>query len=249
MTYSHLGQYEKAIDCAKKALEAAPGGRVENNVRVWEKRLVATVRFGENAYMIRGMSAQDHIFRVMQSSGQFYEIPLLKAIRDLGAEGVYVDVGAHVGNHSVFFANECKSTKVVAVEADQDNYSVLAQNCNGYDKIELMNFAAHDHEGMVGISRPAPNNTGMNHVVDGEDVCCQRLDAMLNGEKVAVLKIDVEGLALEVLRGAEDIVRHNLPVIAVEVGDDGSEIGGFLGSHGYAKIGTYNHTPTELWIA
>jgi len=44
MTYSHLGEHRKAIDIARKALEAAPNERIENNISAWVRHLG-----GENA--------------------------------------------------------------------------------------------------------------------------------------------------------------------------------------------------------
>jgi len=37
MTYNHLGQYGRAIEYAKKALEAAPNARISKNIDVWQK--------------------------------------------------------------------------------------------------------------------------------------------------------------------------------------------------------------------
>ena len=44
---------------------------------------------------------------------EFYELKLLEKIRYLNIKGVYIDVGAHHGNHSIYFDKFCKSEKVV----------------------------------------------------------------------------------------------------------------------------------------
>lgn len=39
MVYSHLKQYGRAIDCAKKALKVAPNARIEKNIQFWKKHI------------------------------------------------------------------------------------------------------------------------------------------------------------------------------------------------------------------
>jgi hypothetical protein len=50
------------------------------------------------------------------TSGRVYEENFLQHIRDLGRRGDYVDVGAHLGTHTVWFAKLCPSTHVHAFE-------------------------------------------------------------------------------------------------------------------------------------
>lgn len=70
----------------------------------------------------------DHITKLITASKKYYEDDLLKAIRNLRPVGVYVDVGAHIGNHTVFFAKECSPDHVIAIEPDSDNIEFLLQN-------------------------------------------------------------------------------------------------------------------------
>ncbi len=47
------------------------------------------------------------IHAIHANTGRFYEPDLLDFIASRGLSGVYVDIGAHIGNHTVFFAEEC----------------------------------------------------------------------------------------------------------------------------------------------
>jgi hypothetical protein len=47
----------------------------------------------------------DHLARVIRSTGQFYEPDVLMKIREIHLPGtIIIDVGANIGNHTVFFA-------------------------------------------------------------------------------------------------------------------------------------------------
>ena len=65
-----------------------------------------------------------------------------------------------------------------------------------------------------------------------------------------MLKIDVEGFEIEVLKGSENIIKNNLPHIIVEAHDDEhlNEIKKFLDKYNYAILGRFCYTPTYHFI-
>src|SRR5262245_34153210 len=88
--------------------------------------MIQRFTYGSRRYEFCINHGRDHIARALQHS--FYERAMLEAIKDLNLEGIYVDAGAHVGNHTVYFAQECPSTKVIAVEPSPDSYRCLQLN-------------------------------------------------------------------------------------------------------------------------
>src|SRR5204862_3585087 len=48
-------------------------------------------------------------------------------VRDLDLGGTYVDVGAHHGNHTAYFALECAATRVIAIEPDLESLAGLRE--------------------------------------------------------------------------------------------------------------------------
>jgi len=90
MVYSHLGQYGRAIDFARKALEAAPNERIEKNIRVWrehldkfkgeyydkiwgQKRAVSTQETQRLAVMASGMENANKVLDVGSGPGDIME--------------------------------------------------------------------------------------------------------------------------------------------------------------------------------
>ena len=59
----------------------------------------------------------------------FYENKLLEKIKSLKLRGTYIDIGAHHGNHSIYFNKFCDSDKVISIEGNPFNFKYLKSNC------------------------------------------------------------------------------------------------------------------------
>jgi hypothetical protein len=83
----------------------------------------------------------DHLFNEISASQTFYEIDLLTKDRSLGIEDrVVFDVGANIGNHTIFFSKIMKA-KVFSFEPFHVNrellgINVLVNSCAGVTIID-----------------------------------------------------------------------------------------------------------------
>lgn len=196
---------------------------------------------------------EDHIGRVV-ASGRYYEADTLAAVAALEPEGLYVDVGAHVGNHTAFFAREC-GARVLAIEPNAETFARLRTTVEASrvsDRVRLVRAAVHP-AWRTGRVIPGPDgNSGMSRVVDGGDsgtVPVVRLDELLWDERVGLLKVDVEGDALGVLRSGQHVIGRDRPVIFAEAGDQRDAITALLSGLGYRRpVGPYGHTPVWAWV-
>jgi predicted RNA methylase len=68
--------------------------------------------------------------QVLGKKNLFYEIELLEKIKSLNLQGLYVDVGSHHGNHSIYFDKFCNSDKVISIEGNPFNFEYLKKNIN-----------------------------------------------------------------------------------------------------------------------
>jgi len=196
----------------------------------------------------------DHITKTLLT-GVFYEKDLLAAIHKLDLPGIYLDVGAHVGNHAAFFAVHCPASRVIAFEPNPEILPYLRANAGiGFD---VRGVAVHDQWKRALVDDATPGNHGMAHVVSAPDVLihdegvpCAGIDDF-DFQDVAVIKIDVERCELPVLRSARKTLERDRPVIAAEAQTDElrDEIDEFLSPFGYARVPTrYCATPTYLWV-
>lgn len=192
----------------------------------------------------------DHISGWLKA-GRYYEADLLEAIRDLGLGGTYVDVGAHIGNHSVYFGLECRAERIIAIEPNRDSWSRLAVNIrdNGLEyKATALNALVHPSWRDAHLAEVPNGNSGMARFAEGGDIQCIGLDDVLPDD-VTLIKVDVEGSALDVLKSAEKTIKTRHPVLAVEAIDDAElkAVRGYLSGFGYDADGPYAITPVWIW--
>ncbi len=170
----------------------------------------------------------DHIGRCQERSGGFYEGSLLNHIRAvLDRPGIVVDVGAHVGNHTVFFSAVMRR-QVIALEPNPLVFPLLARNVAGNaqaaQRVTLIEVAAGSSIGLGAIAPGCPaENTGMQRVDVSVAGCTLvlPLDSVLpRGAAVALMKLDVEGCEPLALAGALDTIRTQRPLIAMEAADN-----------------------------
>ena len=159
-----------------------------------------------------------------------------------------LDIGANIGNHSIFFAKQFKY--VYAFEPNPCTFEVLKINCNyaaEHKNVVPLNFALSDKEGSLPF-HINPANMGGSSIVDENkasievsiEINAKILDHLneLKDASIALIKIDVEGHELNVLKGARAIILKNMPAIlfeqhASEIVDGSSKVIKYLEEIGY----------------
>ena len=167
-------------------------------------------------------NAQFHA--IYQYHDRGYEPDVMAVIRVfLPSDGVFVDVGANWGYFSIAIADDQSfHGTVISVEAFQPSFedlvSVKSQLSLPDSKIATECMALSDDVGEIYLSGTAKIYSGLIKVSDnptGTKVKKDRLDN-LSLERVDVIKLDVEGHELAVLRGALETIRKTRPVIVME---------------------------------
>jgi FkbM family methyltransferase len=151
---------------------------------------------------------------------------------------IAIDCGANVGTHTIEWANRMTGWgNVIAIEAQERIFYALAGNIaiNNCFNAQAINAAVAEKDGSMTI--PVPNylmpasfgslelkqrenpefiGQQINH--GGPGVATVRtlsLDS-LNLPRVDLIKIDVEGMELDVLQGAARCIEKNKPILLVE---------------------------------
>lgn len=213
-----------------------------------------SVKYNNDYSVFNGVYSTDHIYKHLQITNSFYELALLEKVKSLNLDGVYVDCGANIGNHTLFFSKYCKSTQVISFELDKTIYQVLEENVdvNNLKNVKLYNCGVGETKKMVSTSTLDVNNVGMTKITqDGGDIQVDSLDNLLkNVDDIKVIKIDVEGYEKNVIIGAKEILKKHKPVLIVELKDDDefNEFKNLVSPLGYHtdKV-NYAKTPTYFW--
>lgn len=211
-------------------------------------------------FVVPRRSENDYILQRMEKTKKFYEPELLRALqRVVPKSGIALDCGANVGNHALFFSGVL-DLKVHAFEPVPSNIALLQKlvELNGLEQqIVVAETALGDAVGEVSLGLPAADNPGMYSVIDGaSDVVAPviTLDAYMdqNGiapSDVALIKIDVEGYEIPVIRGAQHLLNQGDACLCVEVfgAEPFEEMVEILSPYGYHPRSVHCHTPTVIF--
>lgn len=164
-----------------------------------------------------------------------------------------LDVGAHIGTFAIPFARFIDGNGAIfAFEANSDNFKLLCKNViqNGFDRAIFPQCAiVFDRESNFQMLSPDSGNTGAfvflpsssfeqnPPVVRLDEWCDERGDDI----QFNLVKIDVEGAELSVLRSARRLIDRSHPVLYIEINQGAlqrfgvtvDQIEGFLTRSGY----------------
>lgn len=215
---------------------------------------------------LQGVTDTDWIYSLIKKTGTFYEIDLLKYIRYAmeNRQGAILDIGANIGNHSVFFGMFVCNT-VVCFEPNPKVLPILEANLSE-NKVEhkIYQLGLGESEAIASIELPSlsVNNIGAARLVKlqvstEESVRVVPLDSLLpeiklfiNGLNVLALKIDVEGMEPSVLRGGRALLDEYKPDLFVEVlnREQMLNIESILIPMGYKRIVSWATTPVWHFV-
>jgi FkbM family methyltransferase len=208
-----------------------------------------TVRFDDT-----GFTEPPYVYLPL-ARGRWYEEAFLEHIRSLDRVGAYVDVGAHLGTHALWFAMLCRSTVVHAIEPVPRYADVIDRNvaANGLERrVVVHRVGVSDRAGLATNYLSREHQVGF--VSDAEPVRetfeIVRLDELVP-RPVAVIKLDIEGMELAALRGAEGLLEDRPVVFAEAHSEEELEaIDEALDHAGYGATGrVFNASPTYEWVA
>ncbi len=185
----------------------------------------------------------------VHKDGRFYEEDMLELISKNFAPGqTFVDIGANVGNHSIFVAAELKPALVISMEPMRYQHSILVINVllnEVRELIDLHKVAASDQECWVKMVTPYSRNSGRSMITDtdqGEWVKAVYADAVINNRHVDFIKIDVEGYEIKVLSGLRHTIRSCRPKLLVEVADVNiCKFNKWMQENGYSSLAQFRH--------
>ncbi|MHA6323598.1 FkbM family methyltransferase [Roseivivax sp. CAU 1753] len=179
--------------------------------------------------------------------GAFYEQPELEALRryvPLG--GTFIDIGANIGNHSLFAALFLNARLVVPVEPNPRclRLMLLTAMLNGvlprYDTRGLGIGMSDTPSGSFGLEQ-RDRNIGATKMLEGEgEIAVTTGDAAFADLKPDFIKVDVEGMEIKVLNGLKETLKRVRPRLMVEVDQENdAAFDAWLSEVGYVETETH----------
>jgi FkbM family methyltransferase len=213
----------------------------------------------------------DLISRVILETGVWDEPTWLAIQGHLGEGLTFVDIGAHEGYCALKAARVVgASGRVIAIEANPQMVRALQGNvhASGATGVTVVPVACAESEATLDLFVASQSNTGCSSLSQTNasmggpvrtkfQVPARPLDSILRElslSRVDVVKIDVEGAELRVLKGALETLACYRPVLLLELDDrllspmgtTSADVTAFLSSCGYALRGTYDEANFEF---
>ena len=188
-----------------------------------------------------------------KTTNNFYEFQMLEFIRDNIPKGVMIDVGANIGNHTIYLAKYC-ATKVMAFEPFPDTFKLLDKNItdNGLQfHVIASNYGLSDNYESV-FMKSVNGNAGMNKVDSEGDAPVQLIafDLIFDlDDSITLIKLDCEGYEEKALLGMIETVKKYKPALFIECQTEKElvAISKILIPLGYSNKQRFNHTPTYFF--
>ncbi len=178
--------------------------------------------------------------------GGFYEREELAIIARYCAGGTLVDVGANVGNHAVYLSKFTSASRIVAFEPNPEAIDILRVNlllneCRNVDT-QFLGVALGAREGRLRSSTPDADNLGNTMFFEDASGATLMLpgDALLLDQPIEFIKLDVEGMEMEILAGLSQTIRRWRPTMFVEVWESGADVfAAWCRAESYRVVETY----------
>jgi FkbM family methyltransferase len=208
--------------------------------------------FGLVAKLVQRFPLLDRVYLAFYAFyKKYFEAGPIDRLREFVPSGsLVIDVGANVGFFSVRFANWVgDGGKVISIEPEDRNYNnlVLALQREGLlDRVQTLKAVAAAVPGMtfLEINPRHPADHKLSRDGTGLPVTAVTLDDLVQDKgymRPALVKIDVQGAEMLVLKGASNILTKVAPALFVELHEEGlnkfetsvSAILDFLSEYGY----------------
>jgi FkbM family methyltransferase len=228
------------MEIASQSTSTNPGWREWGALRLQSipgaHRLIKRWVHDHDRFIFSGLGAGMR-FNAGQSNPAYVlgtnELPVQRALAAKLSQGnSFCDIGANVGFFTIIAARLVGSSgRVYAFEPVPENIEILKKNIflNSFSNVHVIEAAASDHSGtgellLSHYSGGSALATGDSppDLAGSQTVDLVSLDELVRNGTLAipdVVKIDVEGAELEVLRGMKNTLVKHKPVLIYEIDD------------------------------
>lgn len=228
-------------------------------------QLFRDIAFTANRYILHGVNGKssfylpyfrsDYIQQTIFKTVNYFEKDNLDFVCKEWNNGIIserikstctLDIGCNIGNHTLYYLNECNAQFVHCFEPIADTHRILCKNIRLNkleNKTKNYNVGVGTSSSMACISHYDKKNIGGTSIKIAEDgnIPVVSIDD-LKITNVGLIKIDVEGFELNVLKGMVQTLKRDLPYITIEIRDSNfSEVLSLLESIGYQYVEIEEH--------
>jgi FkbM family methyltransferase len=201
---------------------------MEHKIKIMKKKQIIEIqKFGKYAEIKIGRykfvldRSELHDFQMLKNfeSGGIYEPEVsLYIMKNLKLGETFMDIGANNGYYTILAAELVGPTgKVISIEPNPDAFQRLLHNIeiNNLKNIIPLNIALSDKDGKATLYLNDGSENGVASLIKGEqskpffEVELKRFDDLFEDEKINIIKMDVEGSEINIIRTAENYIESH----------------------------------------
>ena len=224
----------------------------------WQPR-VTTFNVANTTFNFLIDNPHDEIQGRYLLKGKIYEQHILdNLIAKLPVRSRVLDIGANVGNHAIYLEKMAACEEIICFEANPKTCDLLLQNialneCRAIN-CRYIGLCVSDDDASYVIANEHKNNLGATAFAteanseEKQGVSSIWLDKALSINKLDCIKIDVEGMEMQVLNGMKAIIHQHQPIVLIEVNTDtAAAFYKWLDDNDYVIDSSYHPYP-ENWM-
>jgi len=178
----------------------------------------------ENGYCLYNKN-DIYVGQSIAKYGEFSKLELVLLTQLCKHGDTVIDVGANIGAHTMGLARQVgESGCVLAFEPQRIVFQALCANIalNSLENVACYWAAMGTEKGFITVPEVDPtcsNNFGgvsISDVVTGIEVPCFVLDQFVEVPHISLIKIDVEGMEIDVIKGGQELIKQARPFLYVE---------------------------------
>jgi FkbM family methyltransferase len=137
-----------------------------------------------------------------------------------------IDAGANVGYSSVLFSNLWKNARIIAIEPEEENFTMLLKNTRLYPNIECVQAAIWSKSAILKLKNEndlafsyqySEENQLKMSASEAQAFTVKEICRKFSIDRLDLLKIDIEGGELEILKNSESDWHQDAGAIAIEL--------------------------------
>lgn len=236
----------------KHAIDLPIAHLINRNPQLAHTEYVATLDVGGAQLSFAGRSGPDPVMEAHRTGDLWDEAGIKLLLERFPAGGTFVDIGAHLGNHTVAVGKLGAAGKILSIEANAEIYNILRANIamNGLSRIADvapggLALGSSAGEAWILLNRRKSSETMVKK--DRPDEGGPKIrttlmtgDDWIGDQPVHAIKIDTAGTEVDILRGLRRTIATQKPIMLIDHSSGSFErierLAGEMGMHVVATV-------------
>lgn len=170
---------------------------------------------------------------------------LLDRVEPELGDGVVLDLGAHIGTHSIAYSRIVGLENLIAFEPCSISAECLKLNVSGITCIEA---AVSDKNEIVRLNYEHGNSGATRVFEKGKEAYSIKLDDHIDSflyltekKKISFIKMDIEGLEPKALDGMKNLINNHKPKLLIEINPGALERQNFTTEDLLSRISNFGY--------